>query len=92
MTELKYVKTTTYEVGLNFCIDIVEDGLRYDAWIYNTRYGIKEHMMGTSSDTKELVDESLKDKEIILEYMIIYARHHMDMNTMNWELLTEEEK
>jgi len=44
MKELKSVKTTTYDVGDGFFIDIVYFAIRWDTWIYHKDYDLKALM------------------------------------------------
>ena len=46
------LKTTAYNVGDGFCIDIVETDDLFEAWIYHIDYGIKEYMFGSLKSDK----------------------------------------
>ena len=44
--------TSTYNVGDNMKVDIVDNGLNYEAWVYHSDYGIKTHMFGIAKNSK----------------------------------------
>lgn len=65
------IKTTTYDVGDGFRVDIVQDGKHFDAYIFHQDYGIKTHMFGVATGTVDefvsLVEGSLEEDKAIYE-------------------------
>lgn len=48
MTEIREIKTWTYDMGDGYRVDIVGDYAKgtYEAWVYHTDYSKKIHMFG----------------------------------------------
>lgn len=49
MKKMNYC-TETYAVDDTYCIDIVNTGTEYEAWVYRKDYGVKVLMYGISVD------------------------------------------
>ncbi len=53
--------TETYECKKGFYVDVVYDGITYEAWIYHKAYGQKMLMFGiTAQNGKSIIMEMIK--------------------------------
>lgn len=57
------IKTTTYDCGDGFRIDIVETDEEQEAWLYHKDYGVKELMFGVDKHLYRL-DQFLDDHRV----------------------------
>lgn len=72
------IKTTTYDIGDGFRVDITQEQQMTEAWIYHEDYGIKEYIFGRENYSLTEMKKSLTgylDLEFSKEK---YREQHMD--------------
>ena len=82
MVKIDNIKTTTYDAGDGWRVDIIEMPGEYDAFLYKENYGVKSLMFGcpitqngehwTVKRFIDLVEGNLP------EYMATYKEEYMD--------------
>lgn len=72
-------KTYTYWVGGNFLVDIVDTPEAYEAYVYNTEYGVKEMMLGCSKEYTTLEDfiKEVEANDILIPSIESYKEEYM---------------
>lgn len=71
MTETN-IKTTSYEIGTKFMVDIVETDNTYHAWIYRKDYGVKCLMFGVRKKQQKKASFILTVINNLPDYMNVY--------------------
>lgn len=72
------IKTSTYEVGNGFLVDIVVTESEHEAWIYHKDYGIKSMMWGGLNSSETIEDFKALVEANVPEYAEDYMSEYMD--------------
>lgn len=71
MKLLSNYKTTTFNAGGGFKVDIVETDTMFEAWLWHDNYGIKDYMFGYREK-----DMNIENFIILVEYNIANSKRY----------------
>lgn len=71
-------ETTTYYIWDKMMIDVVDTGVKYEAWVYHTDYGIKWFLFAVEKKSTNKDDFCRMVRNNMDEYIELYKHEYID--------------